>query len=282
MRVHILGSAGGNVTPRPLCTCRICREARQKGPPYSRWGPALFVEGPDILFDTPEEISLELARADIRRVGAVIYSHWHPDHSLGMRVFEQMNVNWRAARSNRAMRTTPVYLPERVRRNFEACGLMRFLSYYESMGLARLHILGDESTVEIGSVEVRVFPLAAPALCGYELSERGKRLVLAIDDTKSWMPGPELAGADLAVIECGWFEFDTGGNRIMHPDAAAREQEAPVEETLEKVRALGAKRAILTHIENAGARSYDDYLALENEHKKLRITFAYDGLVTGV
>jgi phosphoribosyl 1,2-cyclic phosphate phosphodiesterase len=55
VRVEILGSGGAVTIPRPGCGCRVCVEAREKGVPYARTGPSVFVHGPDVLIDTPEE-----------------------------------------------------------------------------------------------------------------------------------------------------------------------------------------------------------------------------------
>ena len=65
MRIEFLGTAGAVGLPRPTCACRICAEARARGVPYSRNGPALFVHGPDLLIDTPEDIVQSLNRANI-------------------------------------------------------------------------------------------------------------------------------------------------------------------------------------------------------------------------
>ena len=41
------------VIPKPLCQCRICREARRKGVPYARAGPSAFLHDINLLIDTP-------------------------------------------------------------------------------------------------------------------------------------------------------------------------------------------------------------------------------------
>ena len=92
MRIEFLGTGGAVVTPRPACECRVCAEARGRGVPFSRNGPSIFVHGPDLLIDTPEDIIASLNRANIRHVGAATWSHWHPDHTAGLRVFEALNL----------------------------------------------------------------------------------------------------------------------------------------------------------------------------------------------
>src|SRR5690606_33412518 len=68
MQIEFLGSGGALPTPRVGCQCRVCTEARAKGVPYSRGGPSVFVHGPDLLIDTPEEIRDLLNRSRVTRI----------------------------------------------------------------------------------------------------------------------------------------------------------------------------------------------------------------------
>src|SRR6185369_13565263 len=95
VRVEILGSGGATTSPRPGCACRVCVEAREKGVPYARTGPSVFVHGPNVVIDTPEEAKYQLDRAGITDIRACFYSHWHPDHTLGRRVWETRNGDFR-------------------------------------------------------------------------------------------------------------------------------------------------------------------------------------------
>ena len=60
MRFEFLGTGGAVTTPRPTCSCPVCVEARERGVPYSRTGPSLFLHGWNVLFDTPEESKEQL------------------------------------------------------------------------------------------------------------------------------------------------------------------------------------------------------------------------------
>ncbi len=91
MNLIILGSGGCTPIPRPGCTCPVCEEAREEGIPYARTGPSLFLEDINALFDTPEDVCQQLTRETIQTVNHIFYTHWHPDHTLGMRIVEQMN-----------------------------------------------------------------------------------------------------------------------------------------------------------------------------------------------
>lgn len=283
MKLLFLGTGGATLTPRPGCACRVCIKARAKGPPYSRWGPALFVLDENILFDTPDEISTQLTRAGIDRVDHVFYTHWHPDHTGGRRVLEHLNMNWRALPGQQAFRTTPVYLPTRVKQDFEKhLALMAHLKYFEGHKLIAIKEINDRETIRVGKLDVQAIPMANPSLYAYLLTEEKKRVLLALDDTKNWRPTEDLAGADLVVLETGWFEHDPEGNLLLPPGHPVRQFEASFEETLEILKMLKPKRVVLTHIEEVNARSYEDYLELEKQYREYDLRFAYDGLVVEV
>ena len=96
MNVIILGSGGCVSTPRACCNCRVCTEARQKGFPYARTGCSLFIEDVNLLIDTPEDINASLNNSGIQKVEHILYSHCDPDHTMGMRIVEQLKMDWLA------------------------------------------------------------------------------------------------------------------------------------------------------------------------------------------
>ena len=126
-------------------------------------------------------------------------------------------------------------------------------------------------------MNVRSFRMAQPGLTAYVLERESRRLVFALDDAKDWKPGTEFLEPDLLVLETGWFERDPKGRVIIPPGHLIR-NEASFEETLEIIDRINPRKAILTHIEQLWARSYEDYLELEKKHKSQKLQFAYDGL----
>ena len=100
-----LGRCGHD--PPARLRCRVCVEARAKGGRYARTGPSTFVHGPNILFDTPEESKLQLERAGIGEIAACFYSHWHPDHTMGRRVWETRTATSAPGRGRRSARSSP-------------------------------------------------------------------------------------------------------------------------------------------------------------------------------
>jgi len=287
VRVEILGSGGAATIPRPACTCRVCAEARRKGLPYARTGPSTFVHGPNVIFDTPEESKLQLERARIGEIAACFYSHWHPDHTMGRRVWETRNGDFRTwPREAKRPRVTDVYLPEQVAADFRVrLGGMAHLEFMRDRGWITIHELHDGEVVEIEGVTIRPFRLAEDYVYAFELRDGGTRLLVAMDELNGWTPPEEARGCDLAVLPMGICEFDvfTGARRI-HPEHPVLVYEATFEETLGIVDRLEAREVVLSHVEELDELSYDD---LERLGSRLRaegrpVTFAHDGLIVDV
>ena len=251
-----------------------------RGLPYSRLGPALFVHEMKALFDTPDEISVELERCAIDSVENAFYTHWHPDHTGGMRIFEQLNMNWF---SDKPKNTTTVYLPPKVQDDFKnKLGLMDHLNHLARIGVVKIRILQEAQRIEINKIGIQCRQMLDPSLYAYLLEEDDKRVLLALDDTFRWVPPQDLKGVDLVVLETGWFERSPDGSTLFTKDSSIARSEASFEETLAKIRGIGAERTILTHIEELVQRTFDDFKELEAEYGDLRITFAYDGLTVEV
>lgn len=102
-----LGSSDSQGVPRWWCGCRVCEEARAGGL-NRRTRPSVLVEGAGerILVDAAPELRLQLGREGVRDVGALIVTHAHNDHLLGLGdVADQ--ARW-------TERPTPVYAPAEV------------------------------------------------------------------------------------------------------------------------------------------------------------------------
>lgn len=289
MRIEFLGTSGASPTPRPTCNCRVCAEARARGVPYSRMGPALFLHGPDLLIDTPEDIVHSLNRANIQHVAAVVFSHWHPDHTAGSRVFEALNLRgWQWPPQHER---TPVYIPQNVQTDFEHWrGLAEQMDYLQGRGLVEQHIVPDGEMFVLDGVTVQPFQLPAPTANVYAfiLTEGSRRVLIAPDELVGWQPPEALGRFDAAILPTGIFEFDpfTGERRIPaeHPVLTT---EATFRQTLDMVRALDTARTIFIHIEENDGHSYDDLLRLQRkltaEQPDLGpVMFAFDRLMIEV
>jgi phosphoribosyl 1,2-cyclic phosphate phosphodiesterase len=284
MKIEFLGTGGATTTPRPSCQCRICVEARQRGVPYSRTGPSLFVHGPDVLFDTPEESNLQLNRANIDRIAGCFYSHWHPDHTMGRRVWETRNVDLRGHPPEN--QRTNIFLPEQVARDFpERLGLQEHFDFMTRQGTVQVLELQDGVSVELAGVDITPFRLAEDYVYAFLLADGHSRVLIAPDELYGWSPemAPvDLANLDLAVLPMGVTEFDVfTGERLIHPGHRVLELEMTFAETLDVVRALGARQTVLTHIEEMEQLSHDDLqrLAETPALRELNLSFAWDTMI---
>jgi phosphoribosyl 1,2-cyclic phosphate phosphodiesterase len=281
VKVEILGSGGATATPRPGCACRVCVEARERGLPYTRTGPSLFVHGPNVLFDTPEESRLQLDRSGVTEIAACFYSHWHPDHTMGRRVWEAWGGhdfrNW--PRNLAERRRTEIYLPEQVVADFDEWAIRPHFDFLEGHDWVRVHELADGETIELSGVAIRPFRLREDYVYGFELTGGGKRLLVAMDELHGWEPPAELHGVDLAILPAGLHEHDPfTGERRIHERHPVLRVEATFEQTLAMVDALGAQRVVLSHIEEVDGLGHDDLTRLAAEVGR-QITFAYDTMV---
>jgi phosphoribosyl 1,2-cyclic phosphate phosphodiesterase len=79
----VLGSGTSMGVPTIGCTCGVCRSA---DPHDRRTRPSLMVEwdGHRIVIDTTPDFRQQALRENINRVDAVLYTHGHADHILGL------------------------------------------------------------------------------------------------------------------------------------------------------------------------------------------------------
>lgn len=278
MRLTILGSGGCMAIPKPLCGCRVCREARNKGIPYARGGPSAFLHDVSLLIDTPAEIGAQLNRERIRRLDYLMLTHLDPDHVEGLRVMEQITLDFRTWHAY-PEKTVTLLLPEAL---VEPLGRLATqygpaIEYYVKSGFFRIETFRDSARA--GDVAVTAVPVHQDAQMTYiyVYEKDGKKLVYAPCDIKPFPEErPEVCGADVLVIQPGIFE--TGLRHGFHypPDHVSRGTLYTFEQTLALARKIGARHTVFTHLEEYWHRSYDDYAALEKKYPGVR--FAWDGM----
>ena len=82
MKVTILGCGASYGVPSLLKGFGNCNP---KNPKNTRFRSSILIEdkGQNILIDTPPEIRLELLRAKVKKIDALLYTHSHFDHMAG-------------------------------------------------------------------------------------------------------------------------------------------------------------------------------------------------------
>jgi phosphoribosyl 1,2-cyclic phosphate phosphodiesterase len=83
LRITVLGSGTSSGVPTIGCGCATCSST---DPRDKRLRPSVLVEygGKNVLIDTTPDFRAQALRAGIGRVDAILYTHAHADHILGL------------------------------------------------------------------------------------------------------------------------------------------------------------------------------------------------------
>lgn len=91
-RVTVLGSGTSHGVPMIGCMCEVCRSA---DPRDRRLRPSIYVDvegGPAVLVDTSTDLRQQALTHGIARVDAILMTHSHADHVMGMDEVRRFNV----------------------------------------------------------------------------------------------------------------------------------------------------------------------------------------------
>lgn len=277
MKLNIIGSGGCVSIPKPLCQCNVCIEAREKGLPYARCGCSLYVENADILIDTPEDICYALNNSDIKNVEYILYSHIDPDHTMGMRVIEQLRLNW-LANSIGIKSKNPiavVSLPSIIK-DLKCQGTKygSALDYYEVMNLIKVQ---TATCLDIASIHIDLIPVDESArVTIFVFTENSHKVIYAPCDVKPFPEHDIFMDADCLIIGNTIVGDVLKDGFVLEKDNPLRDELFVMDEIVQLKDKYQIKRVIITHLEEDWGKSYDDYVKLQ---KKLNgIEFAYDGL----
>lgn len=277
MKIKIIGSGGCVSTPRPCCDCRVCTEAREKGFPYARTGCSIYIEEIALLIDTPEDINDALNHAGVKKVENVIYSHADPDHTMGMRVFEQLKMDWLGCSVGKTnekpidVQALPKVIEElREQKTFRGS----VLDYYVWRGLITVN---GSYYVEKGDIRIDLIPVdEGEEVAIFVISQEDKKVIYAPCDVKPFPKSELFMDADVLIIGNTIVGDILKDGFILKLDNPLREELFIMEEILEIKEQFHIKNVIVTHLEEDWGKSYDDYAELEKEYDGIR--FAYDGM----
>ncbi|MGE0394403.1 MAG: MBL fold metallo-hydrolase [Vicinamibacterales bacterium] len=91
-RVTVLGCGTSSGVPMVGCACGVCRS---DDPRDARLRPSILIEvedGPRILIDTTPDLRQQALRHPFSDVDAVLYTHAHADHILGLDELRRFNL----------------------------------------------------------------------------------------------------------------------------------------------------------------------------------------------
>jgi phosphoribosyl 1,2-cyclic phosphate phosphodiesterase len=248
MRVTFLGTGTSIGTPVPTCDCRVCtsddpRNRRLRPSIWLRWGES------SVLVDTAPDLREQALRYGIARIDAVLFTHAHADHILGLDDLRLYNWRQRAP--------VPVYGNGPT---LEAIG-KTFWYVFDAKPTQSTRPAVDRQpvTAPFSLLGCRVIPV--PVLHG-EMPILGYRLGrFAYLTDVSRIPEESLALlSDLDVLVL----------------SALRERPHPnhfsLGESIEQARSIGAKRTYLTHL------SHEMHYETTSVKLPPGLELAYDGL----
>lgn len=276
MKFTVIGSGGCVALPKPLCQCSVCREAREKGRPYSRFGCSLYVHDLKLLVDTPEDIVQALNYADIQEVNYVLFSHMDPDHTLGMRVFEHMRLNWfQISEGKECTNPITVFAMPQVMSDLNSIRSKHgsYLDYYENIrNIIKRNTVAD--FINLNDIKLTFVKAGSATVFVFEQGE--KKIIYAPCDVKPFPINDIFKNADIMIIGNTIVAEVLKGGYILKDGSSLKNELFSMNEIEQLKNKYNIEKVVITHLEEDWGKSYDDYLQMEKQYKG--ITFAYDGM----
>jgi len=254
MKVTILGSGGSSGTP---AVARGWGNCDPSNPKNSRLRPSILVENGDtcLLVDTSPDLRQQLLNADVKRLDAVLFTHYHADHLHGIDDLRQINREMNAAIDIYTDTDTLAVISDRFGYVLEP--LAEDADMYYKPTLVP-HEISDGDKFSIGNIDIDVFT-----------QDHG------FCDTLGFRFGPIAYTTDVVELPDHAFDILKGvdtwivGTLVDNPHPT----HAHVDKALEWFSRVGPRRGVLSHL------GYGfDYDTLNNRLPD-HVEPAFDGMI---
>jgi phosphoribosyl 1,2-cyclic phosphate phosphodiesterase len=249
LKITVLGSGTSVGVPTIGCSCAVCTST---DPRDNRLRPSVLVsyEGHNVLVDTTPDFRTQALRARIARLDAVVFTHSHADHLMGLDDVRPFNFRQKG--------NIPIFAAEETMAAVQRCFPYIFDGAKKESNVPKLdpRVIGRDP-FDLFGMEFRPVPIlhGSQTILGFRF---GAAAYLtdhsAIPDESMEL----LRGLDVIFLDALRYK--------PHPTHST------VDQSIKTVEALGARRAFFTHI------CHD--LAHERAESMLppHIRLAYDGL----
>jgi phosphoribosyl 1,2-cyclic phosphate phosphodiesterase len=250
-----LGSGTSMAVPTLGCTCQVCASAHDPASLNRRTRPSVLISysGHNVLIDTGQDFHTQAVRENLQRVDAVLYTHGHADHVLGMDDLRPLSFKNPGG--------LPLYADDEtadvIERVFEYT--FRKVDRYPTSARVNLHRVPTTPGAQIqifGATFIRV-PVThgRNTIAGYRFGSAAYLTDMSAIPDESL---PLLTGLDILILDAL--------RREPHPS------HSHLANSIALVDKIGAKRAFFTHI------SHDLDHDATNAALPPHIRLAHDGL----
>ncbi len=229
LTVVVLGSGTSQGVPMIGCHCPVCLST---DPRDQRTRASIYLETPEvkILVDTSPELRLQAVREGIDQVDAVLFTHPHADHLMGLDDLRRF--------CELGGMVLPIYGSPTTLAQIERTFPYAFNPNQVIKTYVRLKANVIEGPFTLGGLEVTPLPVphGATATLGFLFGQNGRKLLAYLSDCSAV---PEevraiVAGVEVLVID--------GLRDKPHP------AHLTVQAAVEVARGIGAARSFITHL----------------------------------
>jgi phosphoribosyl 1,2-cyclic phosphate phosphodiesterase len=253
-RLTFLGSGTSHGVPMIGCDCGVCRSA---DPRDRRMRPSVYLEvegGPSVLVDTSTDLRQQALTFGVRRVDAILMTHSHADHVMGMDEVRRFNVLNHGA--------IPVFASPAT-----ASELRRIFQYVfeppaqKGGGIPQIDLIEIAGPFRVGGLAVQPVPLLHGDLpiLGFRFGTVAYLTDASTIPDAAW---PLLEGLDVLVL-----------NALRH---RAHPTHFSLSEAVAVAERLGPRRTYFTHVchdlpHAATNRSLPDGMALAHDGLQIEV-----------